>query len=378
MRRGNPASWIGAGIFLGLAFLTKYLAVLLGIAFLVYLIAFGGRRRVLNILALVVGTAPGVAVNVIWNYHHGWTNVLFNVFTRNVDARLSLVSPLVLAAFVLLVLAGPVMVYFLFRPSVLGRRSWRDASVALRNSGLQVALFALTVPLAIFAALSFVRPVGLHWLFSFYPFFFVVLAAKFDLEALQRQLRPMILYAVACSSLVIALLALPSETFRWHRSYNSLVLGRYPREVLAELAPFADYTLVTPSYAQSAQLAFHSRRHVPVIGRGSYHGRQDDFLTDFRALDGRNLMVLSGRAKDMNALRTFFASVESRVIEVHGSNIALLLGRGFKYDVYRAEVLERVASEYYRMPRWIQRWSRPAPFLSRYGLQPEVAETGRK
>ena len=373
-RSGRVSDWALAGVCVGLAFLAKYLAVLLGLGFVTYLAVFGGERRVARMVALCAGAAPGVAVNVIWNFNYGWTNVLFNAFTRNANARLSLESPLLLAGFFFLVLAGPVIVYHLVRPSCAGRRSWSEAWSALRASGLLVALFAVAVPAGVFSAVSLVRPVGLHWLFSFYPFFFLVLAAKFDGAALQRQLRPTIIYASACSALGLILLALPTETFRWHRSYNSLVLGSHEREVVAQLAPYAaNYTLVSPSYAQAALLGYHTGRHVPVIGPGSPHGRQDDFVTDFSSLDGRDLMVLSSRAKDAAATHAFFERVETREIQVRGARIPLVLGRGFKFAAYRDAVLRRVAEEYYRMPAWLSSWAQPSPFIRRYGLESATA-----
>jgi hypothetical protein len=374
VRRDCIADWRWAGLLLGFAVLTKYLAVLLGLAFAGYLLFLGGRRRVTGLLALLVGATPATAVNLTWNFNHGWTNVVFNAITRNADAGFSPLSFLQLIAFVVVVFAGPVLVYFLLRANGEGRLSWRDTWFEMRKSSTLVALFAVGIPGAVFIVLSLVRPVGLHWLISFYPFFFLVLAAKFDAAALQRQIRPVIVYAYACSAAGLVLLALPAETYRWHRSYNSFVLGRFPEEVLAQLAPYsASYSLMTPSYTQSAQLGFHSGRHVPVIGPGSFHGRQDDFITDFRTFDGRDLMVLSARARDAAATHEFFESVESREINVHGSRIALVLGRGFKFAAYREAVLQRVARDYYRLPRWLAGWSRPAPFISRYGLESAAA-----
>ena len=370
VRRDSVIGWMVTGLFLGLAILAKYFAVLLGLAFVVYLLLAGGARRFTCISALLIGATPSLAINLAWNVNHGWTNLVFNAITRNADARLSLVSPLVLFVFVTLVLGGPVVVYFLTRPGVEGRLTWRETLESLRASGTLLALFAIVIPGVALLSISFVRRVGLHWLFSFYPFFFVVLAAKFNGAALQRQIRPAIIYVVACSSLVLALLALPVEVLQRQRSYNSIVLGTYPEAVLAQLAPYAaHFTLVSPSYTQSAQLTFHSGRYVSVIGPGSVHGRQDDFITDFRSFDGRDLMVLSARAKDAAATHPFFETVEAREIEVHGARLALVLGRGFKFATYREAVLRRVAEDYYRIPNWLGTWSRPAPFIKRYGFE---------
>jgi hypothetical protein len=374
VQRDRLVDWFRAGVFLGLAILTKYLALLLALAFVVFFLLGGAKRRGASMITVVAGALPGVAVNLLWNFNHGWTNVLFNVYTRNLDLRLSLLSPLLLLLFTGVVVAGPVVLYFLIRPSPEGRRSWRDAWVEMRRCGTHFALFAVGVPALAFLVVSLGRRVGLHWMFSFLPFLFLVLAAKFDVSTLRRQLRPTIAYASAIGGLALILLVLPTETYQWHRSYNSLVLGKHPAEVLTMIAPFAaEFTLVSPSYAQAAQLSYHSGRHVPVVGHGSPHGRQDDFITDFREFDGRDLMVFSSRAKDGAAMRDYFESAESRVIDVRGGRISLVLGRGFKFQAYRDAVLRPIAAEYYRMPGWLAPWSRPAPFVARYGLEQVAA-----
>ena len=121
-RSGRVSDWGLAGVCLGLAILSKYLAVLLGLAFVIYLVTFGGTHRFRRIAALAVGAAPGVGVNLIWNYNYGWTNVLFNGYTRNAKARISLESPLLLTVFVFIFLAGPIILYYLTRRSNAGRR----------------------------------------------------------------------------------------------------------------------------------------------------------------------------------------------------------------------------------------------------------------
>jgi hypothetical protein len=373
-RRESLMEWLLAGFFLGLAILSKYLAVLLGIAFVIHLLVSGGTRRFHKLMTLFAGAIPGIAVNLAWNLNHGCANIVFNVFTRHNEVRFSVPSAVAFALLVMLVFAGPILAYPLVRRHTAGQRTWRETWTSLRDSGTLVAFYALSIPLAVLLTIALIRSVGLHWLFSFYPWFFLVLAAKFDLVALQRQVRPMMVYASACFVVVLVLLALPVEILAWQRSYNSVVLGTHPDAVLARIEPYAaEYTLVTPSYTQSAQLSYHSGRYVPVIGPGSHHGRQDDFITDFRAFDGRNLMVLSSRGKDAAATHAFFESVEAREIEIHGARIAFVLGRGFKYAAYHDAVLRRIAHDYYRMPGWLARLSKPAPFIVRYGLESAVA-----
>ena len=45
------------------------------------------------------------------------------------------------------------------------------------------------------------------------------------------------------------------------------------------------------SYSAAATLGYAINRRVVVFGDGSFHGRQDDFDTDFRQLDGRDFLI---------------------------------------------------------------------------------------
>jgi hypothetical protein len=377
VRRDRLVDWLLAGLCLGFGFLAKYFAVVMGLSFAIYLLCCGGRRRFTGILAVLLGAIPGVAINVAWNVNHGWTNVLFNVYTRNADVGF---SPLTFVVYVLptsLALAGPVVLYFLFRPQCEGRRTWREAWAELQASGTHLAFFIVAVPALLFLGVSIARLVGLHWLISFHAFFFLLLVAKFDLAALRRQVRPTVLCMVGLTALGLVILALPVEWLKSHRSYSSIVLGTHPDEVLAQLAPYtADYVITTPSYTKSAQLGFRLGRNVPVIGAGSFHGREDDFITDFRTLDGRDVLVFAPQADDLARLSAFLGRTEAREITVRGARIPILLGRSFNYPAYRDAVLRPVAERYYRMPAWLAPLSRPSPFLTRYGLEAAATAGG--
>ena len=46
------------------------------------------------------------------------------------------------------------------------------------------------------------------------------------------------------------------------------------------------------SCSSAATLAYAARRPVAVFGEGSFHARQDDIDTDYRALAGRDFLIL--------------------------------------------------------------------------------------
>ncbi|MHA1113187.1 MAG: glycosyltransferase family 39 protein, partial [Alphaproteobacteria bacterium] len=72
--------WSLAGIFLGLAFLSKYHAALFGLGVLAYLIVTPGRRRLLVHPAPWLGAALALAVfapALVWNAGNDWVSFLF-------------------------------------------------------------------------------------------------------------------------------------------------------------------------------------------------------------------------------------------------------------------------------------------------------------
>ena len=370
LQRDRLRDFLLAGLFLGLAFLSKFFAVLLGLAFAVLLLGFRRPAHWRGLAVLLAGVLPSAAVVIAWNYHHYWENILFNVVNRNAGAGF---SPSSLLGYLgtLAGLLGPGVLYHLFRSRPPRRFAWTEGWSNLRAAGLPVFVFAAAVPLLALGLIAITRSVGLHWPLSFYPFIFAGLFGCFTGDGLRGMVRPMAIYTFALAGLVLIALSLPLSLAQRHKSYPTIVLGAYPDEVLAAArAGREDYLLATPSYAKSALLGFHSRRYVPVFGPGSYHARQDDLLTDFRALDGRSIAVLAATPRDLEPMKGWFREAEVTEFRVRGAPFALLAGRGFRYAVYREEVLKPVAERYYRMPAWLKPLSKPHGFPVRYDLLP--------
>src|SRR3979409_2342414 len=103
-------------------------------------------------------------------------------------------------------------------------------------------------------------------------------------------------------------------------------------EILRELKPYGEeFAFATDGYSMSAVASFHARRHVIVFGAASSHARHDDILTDFRRLDGRNILVLRKDAPADADYRPFFRSVEYREFTLSGATFHVVLGRGFDF-----------------------------------------------
>ncbi len=374
-RSGRLREFFVAGLFLGLAFLSKYFAVLLGLAFAVaLLLGVGDRPRPAALAVLFLGVLPSAAVNIAWNHGHAWTNVMFNLYTRNADAEFSLLKPLELLASVAILL-GPALTWMLVRPRLEGRLAPGALRRALEEHRLAIFAVAWFVPHAVFLAVAFVQNVRLHWIMSFHPFLFPVLAVALSSELLRRAIRRMAWFTLPLFALVAIALLLPVELLKKHRRYDSIVLGVHPELVFAALAPHLEgRVLASHSYAKAALLAFHADRNVPVFGGGSWHGRQDDLLTDYRALDGADFVVFTDRPERLRDAHRWFRSARFETFTALEASFTIVLGDGFDYAAYREDVLARIAADYYDLPPWLRRIAAPVFFTERYGLPQPSAE----
>ncbi len=289
---------------------------------------------------------PFAAVNLWWNYEHCWANLMFNLYNRHGAASWSWKTPLIYAASVLYVLS-PVALWQLARER--GR-----VAAALGEPTTRFFAVAVALPFGFFAMLSAVKVIGLHWMLAFVPFFFVAAGGLLSREQLLRS----VLYLGAFSALhVAAILAaamLPLDTWKSARFYDGIVYHARMPEILRELKSYGEeFELATDGYSMSAVASFHARRHVAVFGAASSHARHDDILTDFRRLDGRNILVLRKDAPGDGDYRPYFRSVEYRTISPAGATFHVILGRGFDFAAYREKVLKPLQRRYYAIPWYL-------------------------
>lgn len=347
-RRASLPWYAAAGALLGLAFLGKYFAALLGIAYLLHVVFI--RRdagRWVGFAVLLVASLPAPIYNLWWNSSHCWVNILFNFMNRNEGAGLSWQNPL-LYVVSLAYLATPWLLAALWRHRAAVRQSARTSIEA--NSALWLAV----IPCGLFAAMSLTRSVGLHWLVSFMPFLAVLAAIALPQDALARLVKWSAAFAALHVLAIAVIAALPMETWKKRAAYDGIVLTVRADELLNVLQPYvADYSFAMDGYSPAATLAYHAQRPFAVFGEGSFHARQDDFLTDWRVHDGRNILVLRKSAPNESEYLPYFRHVDFREFELYGARYYLVLGQGFNYVAYRERVLTRIRDRFYRMPSWL-------------------------
>ncbi|MBK8523776.1 MAG: glycosyltransferase family 39 protein [Betaproteobacteria bacterium] len=357
----SPGWHLLAGLLLGMGFLGKYFAALLGLAFAAHVVFVRrDRGRWLQLSLLTAAALVGPAYNLWWNSSHCWSNILFNFINRTEDAGFSWRNPL--SFFVSLAyLATPWVLWAMWRG--------RATVVAANNATVRAAGWLAGVPLLGFLLLSFGKPVGLHWLLAFVPLLVVPVAVVLPLPVLHTVVRWLAAFAVLHMIAVLIFLNLPLSLWKDSSLHAGMVftiradvIERQLREPVARCGEGC--VMAMESYSSAATLAYALDRPVVVFGDGSFHGRQDDFDTDFRALDGRDFLLLRKETVRLESYAPFFERVDVSSFEIDGVLFHTVHGQGFKYPVYHERMLTRVRDRYYRIPEWLP--ARGCAFTERY------------
>ncbi|OFZ68883.1 MAG: hypothetical protein A2Z01_03510 [Betaproteobacteria bacterium RBG_16_58_11] len=347
LQSGKTKYFVWAGVAFGLACLSKYFAALLGLALIAYWAAtYSARAQSRNFVWLFAAALPFIALNVYWNYGHCWANVMFNVFNRHENAGVALHKPL-LYGLLHLYLMTPLAVWWLIKQRAgLGR--------ALKDERFRLLAFVVALPMAVFALLSLVKVIGLHWLLSFYPFVFALLAYWLSREQLASLLRFMRYYAGAHLVLFAVILLMPMAAWQATPYARGAVLMFKTAELLEQVEAYSNrYVLASEGYSMAAILSYAARSNVLVFGEASSHARHDDIVTDFRKLNGKNILVLLKQPPVFERYGPYFRSIEFSELTLHGAKFYLVLGQGFNYASYRDQVLRRVKEKYYAVPAYL-------------------------
>ncbi len=337
-----------SGLMLGLAFYSKFFAGMLGIAYVLYVILFvrRGIKPYIGIIFVVLGTLPFIGLNLYWNYLNCWDNYLFNLINRTSDYEFSfwgLAKYLLLLAYLI---TPPIVFYVLRKPAVVLE--------TLRNGGLGLFLALFTIPVVLFIGLSFGKNIGLHWLLSFYPFLFIAVIMLLHFG----QLRVCFYFMWGFSLLHVLAFAIiyalsPNMFLDNEKRYQKVVLAMHADELINLIdSQRYDFTLATPSYSESAILAYHLNEDVLVVGAGSYHGRQMEINTDWSKFNGKGLAILS-KSDDVKTYAKYFSSFTHVILPLKETKYHLGIGISFKYDLYNKGILEPIRNQYYQIPDWL-------------------------
>ncbi|HYR26304.1 MAG TPA: glycosyltransferase family 39 protein, partial [Aquabacterium sp.] len=341
-----------SGFFMGLAFLSKYFAVLLGMAFVVYF-ALWARARWRGLVLMILCAMPAVVVNVVWNLQHCWTNIMFNLFNRNEGAEGS-ISSVGTYVGMMAYLISPVLLWLAWRHRTALRQTMRTQTL--------LACAAL-VPLLLFGLMSARKDIGLHWVMGFYPFLFVLLAWALPASGLRTAARGLAVF-LGLHLLLAAGVGL-TRLEQWHslKLYHRVVEAARATEMVQQVrAP--GIVLAATNYSAAAIFGYAAGQHMPVVGQGSVHARQDDLIFDYAQLEGRTVRVMATRAPNLADYQGYFDTVRLLTFQQSGATFYAVEGVNFHYAAYRQQVMAEINRRYYHFPSWLP--VQDCPFCRRY------------
>ena len=349
-----------SGLFLACAFLSKYFSVVLGLAYLVYFAAYR-RQRLAGFALLVVCALPSPAINIVYNMSHGWSNIMFNVYNRNEAELVELRKPLLYI----------VMLAYLITPTALWMAlRYRKALVATAKASshvLRLLACLVVVPFLFFLLLSAKKVIGLHWVLSFYPFGFALLAFALPAEKLKACAQGLALFAGLHVLLVAGLYMTTLDTWRTtvplSKIYPSVVRSYKTAEILQQISS-PGVVLMAESYTPASIYGFERRQYMPVFGVGRFHARQDDMLVDFLLYQGKTIRVITAGPPDLKLFQPYFDAVRVLTFTQSGVPFYAVEGTSFNFEAYRKGVLGEIFQRFYKIPKALPMTG--CPFCERY------------
>jgi 4-amino-4-deoxy-L-arabinose transferase-like glycosyltransferase len=360
-QRERPAYGLYAlsGVFIGCAFLSKYFAVVLGLTYIAYFLIYR-RDRLAGFALLVACALPFALINIGYNASHGWPNIMFNVYNRNEGAVFEWRKPLMYVG----------MMAYLITPAAL----WlvlrhRQAMVRMGAASSTHRLLAclVLVPLLFFALLSVKKVIGLHWVLSFYPFGFALLAFALPLEKLKTAALGLAVFAGLHVAVVGALYMTSLDTWRTtaplSKIYPQVIRSYKTADILRQIEK-PGVPLMADAYTAASIYGFERRQYMPVFGLGRFHARQDDMLVDFSVYNGKTIRVITGAAPVLDDFKPYFEQVSALTVMQNGVAFYVVEGVGFNYPAYRQGVLGDIFKRFYNIPKWLPMTG--CPFCERY------------
>lgn len=339
-----------SGIFLGLAFLSKYFVILLVVSYLFYFLSVRkDLKRLKGFLLTGLGLLPFVVQNAVWNYNNGWPNIMHNWINRFTAQSNPAINLLSLAVYLCYIVTLPVLYYLFKNKTGIIRNLWKG--------NFRIFTVLSLVPVFVFFVVSFQRPVRPHWYLSFFPFVYIMAGLLFEKKQIDKCIKHSLVFSLIQVCLLIAASFAPVTRLKGlikESDFASLVTYMYPQKVLESLTDYKDsFVLATKSYSRSALFEYFGSENVIVFGKGSKHGRQHDILTDFKELDGQNIIILRKGTLYDSEYQPCFAKMEIKHFSVEGATFSLILGYGFKYPEYRERYLLTAMERYYQVPDWL-------------------------
>ena len=337
-----------AGVFLGLSFLSKYLAVFLMFGLLLFSLISQGTKSFKNIAIVTLTILAFVAQNLYFNYNSCWNNIMFNFFARTEHLNYNISTPLNYLGMIVYLLT-PWGIFYLLKSKFENKKL------------LKFVLSTLSIGLLTFLFISLKKSIGFHWLFIFLPFL-VMFFAFLKEEYHKGMLKYSLLFTYLHFLLLFIIIFLPLSLFEDHKRYAGIVMYKSTENICPKLENHEN--LFTSGYTSASVLSYVCKRDVKVMLTNSKYGRFDDKLVDFRTLQNKTISLFDRADFDRSELESLFEEVEVTSFDVLGAKFYVATCTNLKYDAYKKMYLDVQREKFYDIPEWLPKGE--CYFLDRY------------
>jgi hypothetical protein len=195
--------------------------------------------------------------------------------------------------------------------------------------------------------------VGLHWVLSFYPFGFALLAFALPRDKLKTCALGMAAFAALHVLVVAGLHASSLDNWKNAKLYPQIIRSYKTNEMLAQVtAP--GVVVMANAYTPAVIYGYALKQYVPVFGPGNFHARQDDMLVDFSFYQGKTVRIVHmGAEPQLADYQPYFDSVQVLNFTQDGVPFYAVEGRNFNYAAYKNGVLTTIYRRFYNIPAWL-------------------------
>lgn len=329
-------------IFLGLAFLSKYLAVFLIFSLITFSLYVYRYKALKNILIFLLMGSLFVVQNLYFNYNSCWNNIMFNFFARTESSSFSL-KYLFIYFFMIIYLLTPWGIYFLYK----SKENFKQI-----DRLLILNYFILGLIFIVFFIVALKNKVGLHWFLLYIPFMYILfinIEQKYKMKLYTLNLIFTIVHIIA----LVVILMLPLNVFKTNDKYSDVVFFKHTVDICTKIEQIPEDILFTTGYTSASVLSYHCKKNIKMLFNNSKYGRYDDKLLDVRMLDGKSIYIFQDEDTINKDIQALCGRLNFKKFEVHKANFYLLECSNFNYEQYKKNYLDIQKEKFYNIPTWL-------------------------
>ena len=326
-----------AGVFLGLALLTKYTAIIFYGALSIFLLINAKHYWKFLFTQYLITSFTALClflINIYWNYNNCGINFAFNFVFR--DAEVNVIgAEKYLASFV--VLLAPLIIFFLIKPRTFKLR-FTDP-----NNYFFTPIFLITFVVLLLIAIQ-KGDFNVHWGAPLMILGFLSLTeiiVETDAIKLSQWSLGFGIIIVLPLLLVVGLLKFnvisAANAFGEGYGYKAnMMFDLTDDSLINEIANnYPHHIIASTSYSIIGMLDTNRNFQTALLFNKSKFGRSQDIFVDYRKLDGTNILFLVEEpVYDINKLQPFFDEVKQVSIKGTKASYTAFEGTGFHYATY--------------------------------------------